>query len=118
MDFRGPPRQLDQLANDERLILSGARAANLYGVDLQGGGTVDGYVVISDLRRLRSDHSLASESPSNVVLRVLYGFWPFAPDVQVAPRAAVALDLIESDDERERRGGEALLDRVFEVLID
>ena len=50
---------------------------------------------------------------ANVVLRIVeYQLWPFPEGASVAPAAVVAVDLLESEDERSRRAGAELLQRL------
>ena len=50
---------------------------------------------------------------ANVVFRVVEDqSWPFPEGAVVAPPAVVAVDLLESEDERSRRAGAELLQRL------
>ena len=50
---------------------------------------------------------------ANVVFRVVKDqSWPFPEGAAVAPPAVVAVDLLESEDERSRRAGAELLQRL------
>lgn len=52
----------------------------------------------------------------NVVLHVVDDPWPFERGEREAPAVVVALDLVERNDERVRRAGLELLDRVVGVV--
>ena len=50
---------------------------------------------------------------ANVVLRVVEDhLWPFPEGAAVAPPAVAAVDLLECDDERSKRAGAELLQRL------
>ena len=50
---------------------------------------------------------------ANLLFRVVEDdLWPFPDEADVAPPAVVAVDLLESDDERSRRAGVELLQRL------
>jgi hypothetical protein len=93
--FRGDERVLERLRDDSDIVLSGVNAAAAYGVDIRAPGVVEAYV---DRDRLR-----------DLVYR--YALRP-AEIADVAPVAAVALDLLESSDDRSRRAGRELARRL------
>lgn len=111
--FRGDERVLERLGGDSDIVLSGVNAAASYGVDLRAPGVVEAYVDRDRLRDLVYRYVLrpADRADANVVLRVVEGsVLPARPGV--APVAAVALDLLESSDDRSRRAGRELARRL------
>lgn len=111
--FRGDERVLERLGGDSDIVLSGVNAAASYGVDLRAPGVVEAYVDRDRLRDLVYRYALrpADRADANVVLRVVEGsVLPARPGM--APVAAVALDLLESSDDRSRRAGRELARRL------
>lgn len=106
------PAALRRLEEEDGLVLAGASAAPRAHADLIApAGHLDAYVrddvVPALLRRFAVEKD--AERP-NLNLRVVaQAHWPFPPGERAAPPAVVALDLLESNDSRERRAGEALL---------
>lgn len=112
--FRAHRSVLDRLAADPRLIRTGVSAARDHGFDVVGSGEVDAYVHARDVDSIVDEFVLemATENP-NVTLRVVPDdIAPAGGQGQGALWPAVLLDLLDSDDERTRRAGEA----GFEVL--
>ena len=107
--FRGDERVLERLRDDSDIVLSGVNAAAAYGVDIRAPGVVEAYVDRDRLRDLVYRYALrpAEIAEANVVLRVVDESVPRARQ-GVAPVAAVALDLLESSDDRSRRAGREL----------
>ena len=90
-----------------RVVLSGRSAAERYGVDLVGDDVLEGYVLVSDVDRLVGEFGLDEGAErANVLLRgVADDVWPFPGRSGVAGRTTVAVDLLESDDQRLIRAG-------------
>lgn len=111
--FRGDERLLERLRNDPDIVLSGVNAAAEYGVDIRAPGVVEAYVDRDRLRDLVYRYALspAEIADANVVLRTVGESVPRARH-GVAPVAAVALDLLESSDDRSRRAGRELARRL------
>lgn len=111
--FRGDERVLERLRDDSDLVLSGVNAAAAYGVDIRAPGVVEGYVRRDRLPDLVYRYALrpAEGADANVVLRAVDESVPRARQ-GVAPVAAVALDLLESPDDRSRRAGRELARRL------
>lgn len=107
--FRGDPRMFGSLSADPRLVRSGVSAAAAYGADIRDPGVVEGYVRRADLDAVVYRYALraAALPEANVILHVVDGEVPRARE-GVAPRAAVALDLLESGDPRAQRAGRDL----------
>jgi hypothetical protein len=111
--FRGEERLLERLRDDPNIVLSGVNAAAEYGVDIRAPGVVEAYVGRDRLDDLVYRYALrpAEIADANVVLRVVDEFGPGRRQ-RVAPVAAVALDLLESPDDRSRRAGRELARRL------
>lgn len=111
--FRGDERLLERLRDDPDIVLSGVTAAAEYGVDIRAPGVVEAYVERDRLRDLVYRYALrpAEIADANVVLRAVDESVPQARH-GVAPVAAVALDLLESPDDRSRRAGRELARRL------
>jgi excisionase family DNA binding protein len=111
--FRGDERVLERLLADSDIVLSGVNAAAAYGVDIRAPGVVEGYIDRDRLRDLVYRYALrpAESADVNVVLRAVDASVPRARH-GVAPVAAVALDLLESSDDRSRRAGRELARRL------
>jgi excisionase family DNA binding protein len=111
--FRGDERLLERLRRDSDVVLSGVNAAAEYGLDIRAPGVVEAYADRDQLHDLVYRYALrpAGEADANVVLRVVDESVPRARQ-GVAPVAAVALDLLESSDDRSRRAGRELARRL------
>lgn len=111
--FHGDERLVDRLRADPDLVLSGVNAAAEYGVDLRAPGIVEAYVGRNRFRDLVYRYALKPSeiADANIVLRVVDDSIPRAQK-RVAPVAAVALDLLESSDDRSRRAGRELARRL------
>lgn len=115
--FVAHPGVLRHLAEDPRVVWSGVSAASAHGLGLSAGEELDAYVPAPALASLVEQYALAEPGdgvPANVALRVVpEGIWPF--DRELAPIAAVALDLAQNPDARSARIGRQalrLLDRL------
>ena len=101
---------LGRLADDERVVRSGA-SARLVPVDLIAAGVVEGYVRSVSLDDIVGEYGLHRGAQVNVVLRVppedLFVFG----DQREAAWPVVAVDLYDAGDDRSRRAGQALLDK-------
>lgn len=111
--LRVHPGDLRRLRVSERLILSGASAASEYRLDLHAPGVVEAYVSAQNLRELAGDFAFAPSEAANVLLRSVDASWPFDEGLRLAPAAAVAVDLLEAQDERSRAAGHELLERLL-----
>jgi excisionase family DNA binding protein len=109
--FSAHPGEISYLLDDQELVGSGISAAGAYGFDLVSGQEADGYVCAGALKELAAAHALSPAGPEgNICLRVVPSeAWHFLADAQVAPVAAVALDLAEDPDPRSARAGRAAL---------
>jgi excisionase family DNA binding protein len=110
--FYAHPSVLDRLVGLPRLVRSGASAVEDYRADLIPGEVVEGYLPASDIDGVVRRLALESvHDHPNVYIRVVDdAVWPFEAGQKVAPLPVVAIDLLESSDERSRRAGRALLE--------
>lgn len=115
--FRAHPSDLRRITEEKGVVRAGASAAADYDVDIAAPGTLEAYVSAERLTKLQRKYGFEPSASPNLVLHVVDDVWPFASSAKVAPAAVVALDLIESDDQRSRRAGEALLKRL-EAEVD
>lgn len=113
---RAHPGSLRKLHSDRRLVLSGASAAKNRDVDVIGREELEAYVRKRDFRALIRHYKLESSSRPNLILHVVDGEWPFPENLREAPQAVVAVDLIESENARSRRAGNALFNRLNRAL--
>lgn len=111
--LRADERALRKIAADDQFVRSGVSAAEDHGIDLVAPGVVEGYLPKARLAKLSYEHALraVSENAANLIVRAVDGRWPFESE-RVAPEAVVAVDLIDSLDQRSRRAGSELLRQV------
>lgn len=107
--FRAHPSLLRAIRNDDALMLTGATAAAELRLGLLAGETVDAYVDERALAGIVARHRLQESQDPNVILRTVASFVPSWPPSRVAPKAAVAIDLLEDEDPRSRQVGKELL---------
>ena len=110
--FRADARVVQSLSGDPSLVRSGVSASAAYGADVRAPGVFEGYVRRADLDALAYRYALRTVAPvdANVVLHSVDGQVPRTKE-GIAPVAAVALDLLESDDPRAERAGRELARR-------
>jgi hypothetical protein len=108
--YQVPASTHSRIAADPVLARSGVSAGADYPMDIRAPHVLEAYVPKSRLADLEFRLALAeSDEPgANLILRGVPEFWPLEGR-KVAPKAAVAADLIESRDERTRRAGQSLL---------
>jgi len=112
--FFAHPGELGRLRRRDGAVRSGVSAAGAYELDLAPGREIDVYVRAGELDDIQREHALepAPHGEGNVVLRVVPdSAWHLA-GLEVAPRAAVAVDLSEDPDSRSARIGSAELKRI------
>jgi hypothetical protein len=104
---------LGRLENEPNLVRSGVSAAADHRADVLASEFLEAYIPSSQAQDIIERYGLNPDAERpNIVLRIVEdAAWPFAGDIRVAPRAVVAVDLLESDDERSRRSGLALAQR-------
>lgn len=105
------PSAVPRLQSDPGVVWSGLSAASDYAADLVTSGDVfEGYARADDLAKLKKRYVLTeSARRPNVRLHAIDKIWPFDPNERVAPALVVALDLLESTDQRTSRAGRALM---------
>ena len=108
--FYGHPSVLGRLADDERLVRSGASARNVF-VDLVLLDHVDGYLAADALDRVVDEYGLHLAARSNVVLRALpNGLHVFGGE-RDAPWPVIAVDLLDLGDDRSTGAARDLFER-------
>ena len=116
--LRAHPSDLRRLLDEPSLVRTGVSAAADVGADVVAADEVEAYVPADDLAPLREKFFLEESRKPNVLLRVVQPPWPFPPDARVAPATAVAIDLLDSTDERTRRAGRELLQSLDRDRVD
>lgn len=111
--LRARPAALKQIRAARGFIPSGVSAASVYHAAILAPEQVEGYVSARQLRELQYRLALESVDPpaANVVLRVA-AFPRALKGHRVAPAGAVAIDLMDSPDQRGRRAGVELGERL------
>lgn len=111
--FRAHPGEISHVLGDAGFVRSGISAVGDYGFGLVSGHEADGYLQVGELSGFIARHALEPAGiEGNIRLRIVpQEAWYLLEDRQVAPKAAVALDLAEESDPRSARAGrEALRD--------
>lgn len=106
------PGELRPLLDQPDLVLTGSNAASRLHLDLVAPDTIDAYVRRSDLNMLLDEHGLQAPSAAvqaNVTLRAVPDDAWLLDERELAPIAAVALDLSFYTDNRSARAGHELL---------
>jgi excisionase family DNA binding protein len=108
--FRAHPAMLERLRSDSALMLTGTTGASELRLGLIGGtDRVEAYVAASDLDMLVGRYYLRASREPNVLLRVMEAPGVPEPRPHVAPRSAVALDLLDDPDPRAQQVGREIL---------
>jgi excisionase family DNA binding protein len=114
--YKAHPGEVPYLLEDEALLLSGISAAESVKAGLVPGREADGYIAQSQLQAFVAEHALLpADAAGNVRLRVVpVDVWVDLGlgSREVAPPAAVALDLAEERDPRSRAAGRIALRNV------
>ncbi len=105
--FYGHPSVLGRLEDEPSLVRSGVSAAVDHRADVLASDFLEAYIPSTQAKGIIERYGLDADAERpNVVLRIVEdAVWPFANGVGVAPRAVVAIDLLDSEDERSRRAG-------------
>lgn len=108
--FRAHSSLLERIAGDLDLMLTGTSAARELHLGLLGGqDRVDAYVASTLLATMVKRHHLRTSDEPNVILRAVPPIdWSWPP-ARVAPRSAVALDLLDDPEPRVRQVARDLL---------
>lgn len=104
-DFAGHPSELERLLARPDFLATGVSAIDVIGLVGAVSG-VEGYAPVGHRAQMLSEHALTPASDGPIRVRwVPDELWPLVhrDDARRAPRAAVLLDLLESDDPRARR---------------
>ncbi len=114
LSFYTHPGTRDRIAVQPGVVRTAASASPEHALGLVGSGPLDAYLKSSDLQAIRNAFVMEERvERANVVFRVVEDqMWPFPEGAAVAPPAVVAVDLLESEDERSRRAGTELLQRL------
>jgi excisionase family DNA binding protein len=102
--FDAHPSELERIRDRPDVLVTGASAGDAVGL-IGSVSTVDVYAPISHRRAMVDDHALMPGAGPVRVRWVPDTVWPLLSraDGHRAPRAAVLLDLLESDEPRARR---------------
>ena len=105
------PSAIARIAARAGIVRTAASASREHHLGLVGGTDLEAYIRRSDLEQLIDDESAEERTDHwNLLLRVVEDHvWPFPPGAEFAPRAVVAVDALESEDERVKRAGAELL---------
>ena len=114
LTFYAHPATRDRIAVQPGVVRTAASASPEHDLGIVGSGPLDAYLKRGDLQAIRDAFVMEERSErANVVFRVVDDhLWPFPDDAVAAPPAVVAVDLLESEDERSRRAGTELLQRL------
>ena len=114
LSFYTHPGTRDRIAVQPGVVRTAASASPERGLGIVGSGPLDAYLKSSDLQAIRDAFVMEERSErANVVFRAVEDqLWPFPGGASVAPPSVVAVDLLESQDERSRRAGAELLQRL------
>ncbi len=112
--FYGHRAVHSEVLSHPSVVASGVSAVNAHSVDLIVSDQAEAYVPQSRVSELADRFALDAESDRpNVRLRVVSDDdWPFEADQRVAPAPVVAVDLLDTEDERSQRAARELLARV------
>jgi hypothetical protein len=107
------PAAIERLNRDTSVVRGGVSAVDEHNIDLVVTGAAELYVQRRHHAELADRYALDPDAERpNVILHVVDDdAWPFGDSVEVAPWPVVAVDLLDADDERSRRAGQALVDR-------
>lgn len=109
LELRAHASDLPRIEAEPNVVLSGVSAASEYRIEIIAPGVLEAYVPAGRLSQLERRYRLKPSADANVILHVVHGPWPFAPNQRVAPRLVAILDLLDDDDERSRRAGQRAL---------
>ena len=114
LNFYTHPATRDRIALQPGVVRTAASASLEHHLGIVGSGPLEAYVAHSDLLAIREVFAMEERSErANLIFRVVEDdLWPFPHEPEVAPLAVVAVDLLESEDERSRRAGADLLQRL------
>ncbi len=111
--WRAPASLIGRLTKDPGFVRSGVSAADEFAAAIHGREILDGYLDAREAKALAHRYALARvpEIAANLVLREIDDTRPLAGR-RVMPIAVIAADLADSSDQRTRRAGRSLMQRV------
>jgi excisionase family DNA binding protein len=116
-EFRAHPGEMKYVIGDKDFLATGISAAGALGLDLVSGSEADGYIAASKFGPFVKRHALARDEDTNVTLRIVPDrAWDLLRPEGVAPRAAVALDLMDEADPRSVNAGREAIESVLESM--
>ena len=112
--FNAHPAVQAEILSQPGVVASGVSALAAHGADLMVSGQGEAYVRASQVAEVADRFALDADSDRpNVRLRVVGDDdWPFEEEQRAASAPVVAVDLLDSDDERSRRAARELLARL------
>lgn len=111
--YRVHPSMLERMRADPRLMLTGVSAASALRLGLVGGtDEVDAYADHTLLDDIVERYRMRPSADPNVTLRASPEIGWEWPPASIAPRPAVALDLLDHAEPRVRQVGGELLDQI------
>jgi excisionase family DNA binding protein len=118
--FKALEGEVPHILEDRLVVRSGISAVGDYGIDLVSGQEADCYLPASKLEGFVANHALVSGiGPANVCVRLVPDeAWHLLADLDVAPMAAVCLDLAEDEDARLHLVGRYLLEGLHGDLLE
>ena len=107
--FLGSVAAQAEIREHPAFVASGVSGADHYGANVIAPGVLEGYLPANEIERLAHLFALreVEELRANLILRAP-AIWPFVSE-GVAPRAVVAVDLLESASQRTKDAGRDLL---------
>lgn len=111
-----PKSLLSRIERDPNVVRSGVSGADVYRADIVARGVVEVYCLDKYLDQLAYRYALreAPQAAANLIAHGLEDAQPLKGRA-VMPLAVVACDLAESSDERTRRAGRRLLEKVLDA---
>jgi hypothetical protein len=109
LKLRAHASDLVRIEAEPDVVRSGVSAAVEHGLEIVAPGVFEAYVPARRLSQIERRYRLRPSADANVILHVVDGPWPFAPNRRAVPRLAAVLDLLDDDDERSRRAAQRAL---------
>jgi len=109
LELRAHASDLPRIEAEPDVVRSGVSAASEHSLEVVAPGVLEAYVPARRLSQLERRYRLKVSSDANVILHVVDGQWPFAPNQRIAPRLAAVLDLLGHDDDRSRQAAQRAL---------
>jgi hypothetical protein len=107
--YRAPASLVRRLSDDPGFVVSGVSASDHYAMRIVSKGVLEGYLDRRRRRELEHRYALepVNEREANLIAHWVDGH--LLPQARVMPKAVVAADLADSEDERSRGVGRQLL---------